>query len=79
MPCALLEDSIEYKHPCALKQSIDLLLTKGNMSGEDIINLFAEHKFSISANAIEELLNLEAGTLSQTQKIENKIIEFPSK
>ena len=74
-----LDDSIEYKHPCALKQSIDLLLTKGNMSGEDIINLFAEHKFSISANAIEELLNLEAGTLSQTQKIENKIIEFPSK
>lgn len=74
-----LDDSIEYKHPCALKQSIDLLLTQGNMSGEDIMNLFASHKFSISANVVEELLNLEEGVLSQSPKGESKIIEFPSK
>lgn len=73
-----LDDSIEYKHPHALKQSIGLLMTKGNMSGEDIMNLFATHKFSVPANVIEELLNLEEGTLSQTQKVESKIIEFPS-
>lgn len=72
-----LDDSIEYKHPYALKQSINLLMTKGNMSGEDIMSLFATHKFSVSANVIEELLNLEEGTLSQTQKVESKIIEFP--
>lgn len=73
-----LDDSIEYKHPYALKQSIDLLLTKGNMSDEDIMRLFATHKFSVSANVIEELLNLEEGTLSQSQKVESKIIEFSS-
>ncbi|MCI8335412.1 MAG: ImmA/IrrE family metallo-endopeptidase [Lachnospiraceae bacterium] len=73
-----LDDNMEYKHPYALKQSIDLLLTKGNMSGEDIMSLFATYKFSVSANVIEELLNLEAGTLSQSQKVESKIIEFPS-
>ena len=39
-----LDDSIEYKHPYALKQSVNLLLTKGNMSGEDIMNLFAVNK-----------------------------------
>lgn len=73
-----LDDSIEYKHPYALKQSINLLLTKGNMSGEDIMNLFTINKFSVSANVIEELLNLEEGTLSQPSKAESKIIEFPS-
>lgn len=73
-----LDDSIEYKHPYALKQSINLLLTKGNMSGEDIMNLFAVNKFSVSTNVIEELLNLDEGTLSQPSKTESKIIEFPS-
>lgn len=72
-----LDDSIEYKHPYALKQSIDLLMTKGNMSGEDIMSLFTAHKFSVSSNVIEELLNLEEGTLSRTRKAESKIIEFP--
>lgn len=73
-----LDDSIEYKHPYALKQSINLLLTKGNMSGADIMNLFSVNKFSVSTNVVEELLNLDEGTLSQPSKIENKIIEFPS-
>jgi len=73
-----LDDSIEYKHPYALKQSINLLLTKGNMSGEDIMNLFVANRFSVSANVIEELLNLDEGTLSQPSKAENKIIEFPT-
>ena len=73
-----LDDSVEYKHPYALKQSINLLLTKGNMSGEDIMNLFSSNKFSVPANVIEELLNLDKGTLSQPRKPDNKIIEFPS-
>lgn len=70
-----LDDVVELKHPHALKQSINLLLTKGNMSGEDIMNLFVTNKFSVSANVIEELLDLERGTLSQPS--ENNIIEFP--
>ena len=73
-----LDNSIEYKHPCALKQSINLLLTKGNMSGNDILNLFSANGFSLSANVIEELLNLESGTLLQASKVESNIIEFPS-
>lgn len=73
-----LDNSIEYKHPCALKQSINLLLTKGNMSGNDILNLFSANGFSLSANVIEELLNLESGTLLQASKAESNIIEFPS-
>jgi Zn-dependent peptidase ImmA (M78 family) len=73
-----LDDSIEYKHPYALKQSINLLLTKGNMSGEDIMNLFAAYKFSVSANVIEELLNLDEGMLSRPSKTESKIIELQS-
>lgn len=70
-----LDDVVEYKHPHALKQAINLLLTKGNMSGEDIMNLFAANKFSVSANVIEELLYLEKGILSQDS--ENNIIDFP--
>lgn len=70
-----LDDIVEFKHPHALKQAIDLLLTKGRMSGEEIMNLFISHNFSISANVVEELLDLEQGTLSQ--KRENNIIEFP--
>ena len=30
-----LDDAIEYKHPVALKQAINLLMTKGNMTGQD--------------------------------------------
>lgn len=71
-----LDDVIEYKHPHALKQSINLLLENGNMSGEDIMNLFVANKFSVSPNVIEELLDLEQGLLSQA-KI-GTIIDFPS-
>lgn len=70
-----LDDTVEYRHPRALRQAIDLLMTKGNMSGEDVINLFAAKKFSVSANVIEELLDLEKGILSQTAR--SNIIEFP--
>ena len=34
-----LDDAIEYKHPVALKQAINLLMTKGNMTSQDIIAL----------------------------------------
>lgn len=70
-----LDDIVEYKHPHALKQSINLLMTKGNMSSGDIMNLFVTNKFSVSANVIEELLDLQKGTFSQEE--ENNIIEFP--
>lgn len=70
-----LDDMVEYKHPRALKQSIDLLLTKGNMTGEEIIALFEANNFSVSANVLEELLDLAPGLLSC--KKENNIIEFP--
>ena len=72
-----LDDLIEYRHPRALKQTVKLLLTKGNMSAEDILGLFVTNRFSISANVIEELLDLEKGTLSKSNDGENKIIEFP--
>lgn len=70
-----LDDSIEYKHPRALKQAIDLLLHKGNMSCEDIMGMFTAHNFSISSDVIEELLDLPKGTLSSTEL--DNIIEFP--
>lgn len=69
------DDQIEYKHPSALTQAINLLMTQGNMSGNDIINLFITNKFSIPANILEELLNLECGTLKNNET--GKIIEFP--
>ena len=47
------------------------------MSAEDILGLFVTNRFSISANVIEELLDLEKGTLSKSNDGENKIIEFP--
>lgn len=72
-----LDDAIEYKHPVALKQAINLLMTKGNMTGQDIIALFAANKFSISPDVVEELLDLEVGTLT-TYKESPKIIEFPA-
>ena len=72
-----LDDVIEYKHPVALKQAINLLMTKGNMTSQDIIALFAANKFSVSPDVVEELLNLEIGTLT-TYKEPSKIIEFPA-
>lgn len=70
-----LDDIVEYKHPRALRQAIDLLMTKGNMSGEDIIRMFSSNQFSVPANVIEELLGLEKGTLSNAEP--TNIIEFP--
>lgn len=68
-----LDSSIEYKHPHALKQAINLLLTKGNMSSSDIMNMFSANKFSVSPNVIEEILNLDPGTLST---LKDNIINF---
>ena len=59
-----LDDSIEFKHPHALHQAIDLLMTKGEMSGDDIMNLFSSNGFTISTDVVEELLNLKNGTLA---------------
>ena len=70
-----LDDITEFRHPRALKQAIELLMTKLDMSGSDIMNLFASNNFSVSPNIIEELLNLERGTLSQNDS--DNIIEFP--
>lgn len=70
-----LDDLIEYKHPRALKQSIELLINKANMSLADVLNLFASNHFSISANIIEELLNYKEGELSGIQ-VETEIIQF---
>ena len=70
-----LDDMIEYKHPYALKQAIKLLFEKGHISGDDLINLFAENHFSISLDVIEELLNLDIGTLSSHN---NNVIPFPN-
>ena len=70
-----LDDVVEYKHPRALRQAIELLLSQGNMSGEDIMRLFSINKFSVSANVVEELLDLEKGTLSSAEP--SNIVEFP--
>lgn len=70
-----LDDCMEYKHPRALRQAIELLLTKGNMSGEDIMQLFSANGFSVSVNVVEELLDLDEGTLSSKEP--SKIVEFP--
>lgn len=71
-----LDDVFEYKHPVALRQAINLLRDKANMSGRDIMDLFGSNKFSVPPTVIEELLNLEPGTLS-TVAIP-KIIDFPT-
>ncbi len=71
-----LDDLVEYKHPRALKKAVNLLLTDGNMSGEDIVGLFAQNGFSIPPNVIEELLDLDEGTLSQQKA--GKVVEFPT-
>lgn len=71
-----LDDSIEYKHPRALKGAIQLLLTEGNLSVKDIMDLFTMQKFSVSPHVIEELLDLERGTLTAVE-VDN-ILEFPT-
>ena len=70
-----LDNLIEYKHPRALKQSIDLLINKANMSLTDILNLFTSNHFSISVNVIEELLNYKEGELSGIKE-ETNIIQL---
>lgn len=70
-----LDDTIEFKHPRALRQAIELMMTKGEMSGNDIMNLFSSNGFTISTDVIEELLNLEKGILSNHDS--DNIVEFP--
>ena len=69
------DDLVEYKHPRALRQAIELLLAKANMTGEEIMNLFSANNFSVSASVIEELLDLSKGTLSHTESA--TVIDFP--
>ena len=45
------------------------------MSGEDVMRLFSANDFSISANVVEELLDLTKGTLSGKEP--SNIVEFP--
>lgn len=70
-----LDDSIEYKHPKALRQAIELLLSKANMSGYDIVQFFSNNNLSITADIIEELLDLPSGML--TKEKPNNIVELP--
>ena len=70
-------EAVSYTHLDVYKRQT-LLLTKGNMSGEEIMNLFVANKFSVPANVLEELLDLEEGILSSKAKI-NNLIEFPAK
>lgn len=70
-----LDNIVEYKHPRALRQAIELLLTKGNMSGKDILDFFSANDFSVSANVVEELIDLPRGKLSGSEP--NNIIELP--
>lgn len=71
-----LDDLIEYNHPHALKKAVELLLTDGKMSGKDVMDLFIQNGFSIPSNVMEELLDLDDGTLSP--QVEGKIVEFPT-
>ena len=71
-----LDDTVEYKHPVAFKQAITLLLTTGNMSSGEIMNIFSSKKFSISPELVEDLLNLDPGTLSK-RHVEDNILVFP--
>lgn len=73
-----LDNSIEYKHPQAFKQAIELLRTKANYSNHEILNIFSDVDFTLSSNVVEELLNLEKGSLSDSDTFmeESNIVEF---
>lgn len=72
------DDVIQYKHPVVFKQAIKLLLEDGNMTIDGIMNLFHANNFSLSAELIEELLNLDKGTLTNALPNEDNIIKFTS-
>ena len=72
-----LDDTVEYKHPVVFKQAINLLLTTGNMSSGEIMNIFSSNKFSISPELVEDLLNLDSGTLSKRRVEDDNILVFP--
>ncbi len=68
-----LDDLVAYKHPRALRQAIDILMTQGKYTGERIMQLFSDHGFSLSPNIIEELLDLEPGKLASHYEESNVI------
>ena len=72
------DDVVQYKHPVVFKQAIKLLLEDGNMTIEGIMNLFHVNNFSLSAELIEDLLNLDKGTLTNVLPNEDNIIKFAS-
>lgn len=73
-----LDNSVTYKHPQALKQAIELLRTKANYSNSEILSLFSDADFSLSSDVIEELLNLEKGSLAESciHNDDNNIVEI---
>lgn len=71
-----LDNLVAYKHPRALRQAIDLLLTQGKYTSERILQIFSDHGFTVSSDVIEELLDLEPGKLSSLHE-ENNIVIFP--
>ena len=68
-----LDDLVAYKHPRALRQAIDILMTQGKYTSEKIMQLFSDHGFSVSPNIIEELLDLEPGKLSSHYEEDNVV------
>jgi len=72
-----LDDYVPYKHPRALKQAIAILKQQEQLTNQQIMELFSTANFSIPENVVEELLDLEKGTLAPSFN-EDNIVLFPT-
>lgn len=75
-----LDDTLIMRHPTVLKRAVNILLDNDILDADGIIATLRRKQFSIPREEIENLLNLDKGTLnSNISELPLKVIDIPLK
>ncbi|PWK15028.1 helix-turn-helix domain-containing protein [Tumebacillus permanentifrigoris] len=69
-----LDDVIPIPKPSLLKKAIELLKSKGVLSGDQLIQQLSKNSISLNKMDVEVLLGLEEGTLNDAQRESNSVV-----
>lgn len=75
-----LDDTLIMRHPTVLKRAVNILLDNDILDADGMIAALGRKQFSIPREEIENLINLDKGTLSSNvSELPLKVIDIPLK
>ena len=71
-----LDTEVEYKHPKALHQAVNILLSNGKVTGSQLLQIISRNGLSLSSSALGELLYMDSKIFDEPLE-ENNMLVFP--